>query len=152
MCGRLPKKSQNPESVSRRLPYRTTRKLVEKSWGSPASGSGCNREARGDPRGGQKDEGRLEQLARLNELAQRENEIAQQAENNEQQEGAEAEANPELQQAQEQLEAELKQQLTKIPKPGGSSRNQADAAAELAEQAADLSKGSKALLMQRRHN
>ncbi len=59
----------------------------------------------------QKDEGRLEQLARLNELAQRENEIARQAENNEQQQGAEAEANPELQRAQEQLEAELKQQI-----------------------------------------
>ena len=36
----------------------------------------------------QQDEGRLENLAQLNELAQRESEIARQAANNEQQQGA----------------------------------------------------------------
>ncbi|MCH2065374.1 MAG: hypothetical protein MK194_16810, partial [Roseibacillus sp.] len=88
----------------------------------------------------QQDEGRLENLAQLNELAQRENEIARQAANNEQQQGAEAEANPEIQQAQEQVQAALEQQINQNPEARAEVlENQADAAADLAEQAAELS-------------
>ncbi|MFM1559193.1 MAG: hypothetical protein ACKJSK_07780, partial [Roseibacillus sp.] len=94
----------------------------------------------------QQDEGKLEQLAQLSELAQQENEIARQAENAAQQEGAEAPANQELQQEQQQVEGALQNQVNQNQEAKAEMlEGQAEAAEDLAEQALELAERQEGL-------